>query len=80
MERGIAKNKNLQPVKWFLRPDEYYNSDTIKSVKSDYLLLYSVNGFADGYSDVLKSLKEKGLILQSFEYKTYGVAEVKPLQ
>lgn len=80
IERDVAKNKHLQPLKWQLKPEEYYSSDTVKSVKSDYLLLYSVNGFADGYGDVLKSLKDNGLILQSFEYKTYGVAAVKPKQ
>lgn len=80
MERDVAKNKHLQPIKWQLKPEDYYSSDSVKSVKSDYLLLYSVNGFADGYGDVLKSLKDNGLILQSFEYKTYGVAAVKPKQ
>lgn len=79
MDRGIAKNKNLIPIKWGIKPDEYYNSDIIKPLNDSYLLLYSVDGFADGYKDVLNSLKEKGLILKQFEYKTYGVAEVKPL-
>lgn len=80
MERDVAKNKHLQPIKWNLKPEQYYSSDSVKSIKSDYLLLYSVDGFADGYGDVLKSLKENGLILQSFEYKTYGVVAVKPKQ
>jgi len=80
IERGKAKNRHLQPIRWYISPDQYYSDDTVKSVKADYLLLYSVNGYADGYGDVLKSLKENGLILHSFEYKTYGVAEVKPRQ
>ncbi len=80
MERDVAKNKHLQPVKWNLKPEEYYSSDSVKSIKSDYLLLYSADGFADGYRDVLKSLGDNGLIMQRFEYKTYGVALVKPKQ
>lgn len=78
MERGIAKNKNLIPIKWQLKPDEYYNDELIKSRESEYLLLYSVDGWADGYGDVLNSLKENNLIINQFEYKTYGVAEIKP--
>lgn len=80
IERDVAKNKHLQPIKWNLKPEEYYNSDSVKAIKSDYLLLYSADGFADGYGEVLKSLRDNGLILQSFEYKTYGVAVVKPKQ
>ncbi len=79
IERGIAKNKRLHPVKWQLTPAQYYVDDTVRSVSSgNYLLLYSVDGFADGYKEVLGNLDEHGYILRRFEYKTYGVAEVTP--
>ncbi len=78
MERDIAKNKKLYPIAWQLQPDTYYNDPLIQSQLSPYLLLYSVNGYADGYSEVLKSLKDNRLIIKQFEYKTYGVAELKP--
>ncbi len=79
VERGIAKNKKLHPVKWQLTPFQYYVDDTVRSVSSgNYLLLYSVDGFADGYKEVLENLDEHGYILRRFEYKTYGVAEVTP--
>ncbi|OSZ82738.1 hypothetical protein CAP35_05605 [Chitinophagaceae bacterium IBVUCB1] len=79
MDRGIAHNKNLIPIKWGLKPEEYYVNEVVKPIHNTYLLLYSVDGFADGYKEVLNSLKAKGLIIKQFEYKTYGVAEVRPL-
>lgn len=78
MERGIAKNKKLHPIGWQLKPDAYFNDQLIISQQSTYLLLYSVNGFADGYSEVLNSLQDNNLIIRKYEYKTYGIAEVKP--
>jgi hypothetical protein len=79
MERGVARNKNLHPLKWNLSPWDYYVDDTVRSVSSaNYLLIYSADGFADGYKEVLHNLDEHGYIVRRFEYKTYGVAEVKP--
>ena len=79
MERGVARNKYLHPLKWNLSPWDYYVDDTVRSVSSaNYLLIYSADGFADGYKEVLHNLDEHGYIVRRFEYKTYGVAEVKP--
>jgi uncharacterized membrane protein len=75
---GYAKNKNFKGVPWFLKPEQYYSDSIVMSMKKNYLLLYSVNGFSDGYSDVLKDLEVNHAIVNKFEYKTFGVAEIKP--
>jgi hypothetical protein len=74
---GYAKNKNFKGIPWFLKPQDYYADSVVSNQHKNYLLLYSVNGFADGYGDVLKDLEANHSIVNKFEYKTYGVAEIK---
>ncbi len=78
MTTGYVKNKNMEPVPWQLKPEAYYSNEKVKANTSTYVLVYSANGWADGYGDVLRDLKAKNLIVSQFEYKTYGVAEIKP--
>ena len=73
---GLAKNKNYERIEWNLSPDQYY--DSVKAQTSNYILLYSANGFADGYGRVLADVKNRGLVVRKFEQGTYGVMELKP--
>jgi len=75
---GYVHNKNYAPLPWSLTPEQYYNDSNISALKQTYLLLYSVDGYADGYKSVLHDLDTNNRIVRKFEYKTYGVAEVKP--
>lgn len=74
MAKGYVKNKKMEPVPWKLKPDAYYSNKKVKANTGTYVLVYSVDGWADGYRDVLKDLKAKNLIV------TYGVAEVMPVK
>jgi hypothetical protein len=75
---GYVKNKNFKGIPWALKPKQYYSDSVVSSMHKNYLLLYSVNGFADGYADVLKDLEANHAIVNKFQYKTFGVAEIKP--
>lgn len=78
---GYAKNnKDFEMIHWGLSSEEYYNHPLIKPIKQNYLLLYSANGFADGYDRVIKDLEANHSILDRFEYKTYAVVEIMPKQ
>lgn len=78
-EEAYIKNTSGRAIEWNLKAEDYYNNEIVKWQTKPYILLYSVDGNADGYGAVLTDLKSKGLILKQFEYKTYGIIEVQPL-
>jgi hypothetical protein len=75
-ETGYVRNHNREPLSWNLSPEAYYKAVREK-VQGNYVLLYSMNGEADGYKAVLDDLQRKGLIISRFEWKTYGVLEAR---
>lgn len=77
-EEGYIKNTTGKAIEWNLKAEDYFNSEIIQLQRKPYILLYSVGGNADGYTEVLNNLKINGLISRRFEYKTYGVIEVQP--
>lgn len=77
-EEGYIKNTTGKAIEWNLKAEDYFNSEIIQLQRKPYILLYSVGGNADGYTEVLNNLKINGLISRQFEYKTYGVIEVQP--
>ena len=76
---GYVKNASGKQIDWNLKAADYYNNPIIKSQLSSYILLYSQDGVADGYLEVLNDLEKKGLVINKFEFKTYGAAEIKAL-
>ncbi len=74
---GYVKDTNYSGLEWNLSPQEYYLS--VRNQHKNYLLLYSDDGYADGYARVLKSLKKHHMVVRAMEYGTYGVAELKPI-
>ncbi len=75
---GVAKNTNVEEIAWSLSPAQYY--DSVAHVKSGYLLLCSEGGYADGYAEVIKDVKNEGLVVEQFTYGTYTVLQLNPIQ
>ena len=73
-QRGYVKNKIYKRLTWYLEPAEYYE---LVNETSNYILVYGTL-YQWGYANVLRDLRSKHLLVSNFEYKAYGVAEVKP--
>jgi len=78
-QTGYVKNHNREAIGWNLSPEEYYDTLKQKGQHGNYLLLFSTNGNADGYSAVLNDLKKRNLIVYEYNYGTYGLLEAKSL-
>jgi len=74
---GIAKNKMYEALEWQMSPQQYFES--VAGTQSDYLLLRAADSNVDGYGQVVRTLREKGLIRKEFSYMTYTVDIVRPL-
>ncbi len=75
---GYIKNPNRIRLLWNLTPEQFYTDTVVARQKESFVLLYSSNGYSDGYGEVIKDLRSKNKILREFEYKTYSIAEVQP--
>jgi len=73
---GYIKDSVYEEVPWDITLQDYYAM--VADERSNYLLFYSLI-YQWGYGDVIKDLKNKGLIVKNFEFKGYAVSEVKPL-
>lgn len=78
VEIGYAKNNNFEAIDWGISSRQYF--EKVSKSETDYLLLYSVDGYADGYGPIIKELEKKHLIVNRMEHGTYGVMEVRPLK
>ncbi|HXS37022.1 MAG TPA: glycosyltransferase family 39 protein [Flavipsychrobacter sp.] len=78
-QTGYVKNHNREPIGWNLSPQQYYETLKQKGQRGNYLLLFSTNGNADGYSAVLNDLKKRNLIVYQYDYGTYGILEAKSI-
>jgi hypothetical protein len=76
METGYLRKGEVTPVGWSIPPVEYLTA--VRDQKTNYLLLHSDNGGADGYSSVRDDLRNKGLVVNEFAHGSYAVWEVKP--
>lgn len=74
---GKADNDNIHNIEWNVQPDKYY--EILSEQNSDYLLLCSEDGYADGYGNVINDLKEQGLVADELTYGTYTILHVRPL-
>jgi hypothetical protein len=72
---GYAKNPTRKEVKWFITPEQYY--DSVGYQRENYMLIHSRYDY-DGYEPIYNSLDSNGLILDKFEYSEYRVLLVKP--
>lgn len=77
-ETGYAKNGNYRFIDWNLTPEQF--SQWVVEEQKNFLLLHAMDTMVDGYGPVIRYLRNKNLIANEFEYKTYKVTEIKPLQ
>ncbi len=77
-ETGYAKNGNYRFIEWNLTPDQF--SQSVVEEQKNFLLLHAMDTTVDGYGAVIRYLRNKNLVANEFEYKTYRVTEIKPLQ
>lgn len=74
---GYVKNPDYTPIAWNITPSQFY--EVVKGQRSNFILLHSSYGAGDGYGAILEDLAQKDLIVNKFDYKMYGIAEIKPL-
>lgn len=76
-KRGYVRNNIYKEVPWRIELPEFY--DMVYAEKSNYALFYGTL-FQWGYGKVLEDLKQRGLIVRTFQYKGYAVSEVRPVE
>ncbi|MCB0697229.1 MAG: hypothetical protein KDC07_07680, partial [Chitinophagaceae bacterium] len=74
---GKATNGNVENTPWSLNPEQFYEFAAKQS--TEYMLLCSTDGYADGYKSVIEEVKNKGLVTGECTYGTYTVLRLKPL-
>jgi hypothetical protein len=75
---GYAKDSVYNRLEWNITPERYYK--LVEKATSNYLLLHATDNSVDGYQQVMEDLKKKNLIVKEYDFKSYTVSEVKPLQ
>lgn len=74
--RRVVRNPH-KDIEWNISPEKYYS--LMCNVNHSYLLLHASDSSVDGYGRVMRDLKKGGLVVKEFEYKTYTVSEIKPM-
>jgi hypothetical protein len=70
-------NNTGESIDWSLSPEQFFSNEKIKKQRTNFLLLHSASGEIDGYKTILDSLKNRDMIVQQYQYGTYGITEIK---
>ncbi len=77
---GYVKNSKYEGLDWSngsMSPEAYYKS--VEGVNNNYLLLHAQDFAVDSFQRVINDLEKSGLIVREYNYKTYTLSEVKPV-
>lgn len=76
LHRGYVHNQNRAESKWNISTEEYYQH--ISEEANPYLLLLSNYNY-DGYAEIIRSLEERNMVIDSMSGNEYKVMYLQPV-